>query len=130
MKMEKLWMAVSKHRNNGTWSEAKYWGSVRSILRRGFRYWGPISECKKEARRVYIGEGKRQKWEYQCNHCSEWFPDKECQVDHIEPVGSLKSGEDLKGFLERLTPESGFQLLCKGCHKIKTNAENATRRGK
>lgn len=50
--------------------------------------------------------------------------DKEVQIDHETPVGSLKSGDDLKGFLERLTPEVGFQVLCKDiCHQAKTNEE-------
>ena len=123
-------MAVSKHRNNGQWSEAKYWGSIRSALRRAFRFWGPATVCKTAARRPYTGGGRRQKWEYKCNHCKEFFPDKECQIDHIIPVGTLQCGDDLKSFLERLTPEEGFQNLCKPCHKIKTDAENKARKNK
>jgi hypothetical protein len=77
-----------------------------------------------KARRRYEGANKRQRWEYQCNHCKKWFMDKEVQIDHETPVGSLKSGDDLKGFLERLTPEVGFQVLCKDiCHQAKTNEE-------
>jgi len=114
---------VEKTRNKGTMSEAAYWGSVRSALRRHFRYWKPATHCKQEAKRPYKGPNKRQKFEYQCNHCEEWFMDKEVQIDHITPVGSLKCGDDLKEFLERLTPEDGFQVLCKPCHQIKTNSE-------
>lgn len=121
---------VPKVRNAGQWTEAKYWGSIRSALRRAFRYWGPITNCKNESRRAYTGEGKRQKWEYQCAHCSEWFAGKDTQVDHIIPVGTLQCSADLKGFIERLTPEDGFQLLCKDCHKMKTDEENAARRRK
>lgn len=121
---------VPKTRNAGTQSEAAYWGSIRSALRRAFRFWKPIVNCKTEARRAYQGKGKRQKWEYQCNYCEEWFAGKETQVDHIIPVGTLQCGDDLKGFLERLTPEEGFQVLCLECHKIKTDAENEARRKK
>ena len=114
---------VSKHRNAGTQSEAAYWGSVRSALRRAYRYWKPATQAKMASRRKYEGSNKRQKWEYLCAYCDKWFMDKEVQIDHIVPVGSLKSGDDLKGWLERLTPEEGFQVLCKPCHQDKTNEE-------
>ena len=121
---------VPKTRNAQTQTEAAYWGSIRSALRRAFRYWKPIVNCKTSSRRPSQSENKRQKWEYQCNHCTEWFADKETQVDHITPVGTLKCSDDLKGFIERLTPEEGFQLLCKECHAVKTKRENEERRNK
>jgi len=112
---------VEKTRNAGTMTEAGYWGMIRSGLRRTFRYWKPIMAAKADARRSYKGTNKRQKWEYQCAHCSNWFKATEVEVDHITEVGSLKCSEDLEGFIERLTPEEGFQVLCKACHQIKTN---------
>lgn len=115
--------SVDKPRNCGTMSEAAYWGMIRSGLRRTFRYWKPIQEAKQEAKRSYSGPNKRQKWEYRCATCGEWFMDKDVQVDHIIPCGSLKKGGDLEGFVERLTTEDGFQILCKPCHKIKTESE-------
>jgi len=114
---------VAKNRNGGTWSEARFWSQVRSSLRRGFMFWKPITDAKKAARRKYEGENKRRKWEYQCKECEGWFSDKEIAVDHIVPVGSLKSYEDIEGFLKRLTIEDGFQVMCKECHQGKTNRE-------
>jgi 5-methylcytosine-specific restriction endonuclease McrA len=114
---------VPKTRNAGTWTEAQYWSAVRSALRKGFRYWKPITQCKMQSRRAYKGPNKRQKWEYQCNHCKKWFMEKDIQIDHIIPVGTLTRSEDLPGFLRRLTVEDGFQTLCKPCHQIKTNEE-------
>ncbi len=54
-----------------------------------------------------------------------WFAEKEIQIDHILPAGSLKDYKDLTRFLKRLTPESekAYQILCKNCHQIKTNKE-------
>lgn len=50
--------------------------------------------------------------------CKEWFPNKETEVDHIVPAGSLRSFEDLPGFVERLfCSKDGLRLLCKTCHK-------------
>lgn len=114
---------VPKTRNGETWTESRYWSAVRSTLRRGFRYWKPIMDAKKAARRSYTGMNKRQKWESQCAHCKKWFKESETEVDHIIPCGSLKGPEDLVPFLERLTTEDGFQVLCKPCHQKKTNEE-------
>ena len=114
---------VKRTRNAETWTESQYWSCIRSALRKAFRYWKPIANCKQLARRVYKGKNKRQKWEYQCNACKKWWREKEIQVDHIIPAGSLRTGHDLKGFVERLTPEDGFQVLCLKCHKIKTEKE-------
>ena len=73
------------------------------------------------ARRPYNGPSKRQKFEYQCNQCKNWFPDKQIAVDHKIPAGALNSGDDLKGFVERLFCEvEDLQCLCDSCHDVKT----------
>ena len=63
---------------------------------------------------------------YVCAHCNKNHMGKDIQVDHIVPAGSLKSFEDLPGFVERLfcEPEQ-LQVLCKPCHQLKTNEERA-----
>lgn len=117
-------MAVKKEKpyNNGTMTNAGFWGMIRSTLRQKSRWWKPIAEAKKRARRKYTGKNKRQKWEYKCSHCEEWFMEKEIQVDHIVEAGSLTCGDDLKEFVEKLFCEvDGLQVLCKPCHKIKTD---------
>jgi len=55
--------------------------------------------------------------------CKKWFARTMVQVDHIIPVGSLKKKEDLVPFLERLTSEKGYRVLCKPCHQSVTNKE-------
>lgn len=55
---------------------------------------------------------------------------KECQVDHKEPVEDTETTEQSWDvYRERLfvKPEQ-TQILCKPCHKIKTQAENKWRR--
>ena len=121
-----------KTRNMGTWTEAFYWSTVRSLLRNGFKYYKPISECRRRAR---VGKGK-----YKCENCGKivpayvWDTYKSgkkkgqkykrsfVQVDHIVPVGQLRCSLDLPEFLERLTCEdpNGYRLICLDCHKLKT----------
>jgi 5-methylcytosine-specific restriction endonuclease McrA len=115
---------VEKTRNAGTMSESAFWGFIRSGLRQKSRWWKPITQCKLEAKRIYKGPNKRQKFEYQCNECKDWFIEKKINVDHIVGAGSLKCANDLPGFVERLFCEiENLQCLCTDCHNIKTQNE-------
>lgn len=115
---------VVKTRNAGTMTESAFWSFIRSGLRQKSRWWKPITECKLKAKRAYKGPNKRQKFEYQCKSCKNWFPEKQINVDHICPAGSLNSAQDLPGFVERLFCEQdNLQVLCENCHNIKTQNE-------
>ena len=109
---------VPKTRNNGTMTESAFWSYIRSCLRSRSRFWKPIMETKKAAKRAYEGGiNKRQRFEYQCGECLDYFPDKEVEVHHIEPAGSLSCADDLPGFVERLFCEKeGLIVLCRHCH--------------
>jgi hypothetical protein len=112
---------VDKPYNSGTMTASAFWSFIRSTLRRKTMYWKPITECKLNARRAYTGLNKRQKYEYKCNECKNWYAEKNINVDHICPAGSLKSAQDLPGFVERLFVEiEGLQILCTICHNKKT----------
>ena len=115
---------VIKTRNAGTMSESAFWAFIRSALRQKSRWWKPITQCKQNAKRPYKGSNKRQKFEYQCNKCKKWFPDKQINIDHILPAGELNKADDLPGFVERLfVEEAGLQCLCQNCHNEKTKHE-------
>jgi len=115
---------VNKPRNSGTMTESAFWSFIRSALRQKSRFWKPITQCKIKSRRPYKGPNKRQKFEYQCNECKQWFPDKKVNVDHIIPAGTLKCANDLPGFVERLFCEiDNLQVLCQSCHDFKTKNE-------
>ncbi len=111
---------VEKTRNGGQWSEARYFGFIRSALRAAFQRWGPRNACKLNAKVGYN--------QYECAECKGIFGNKEVQVDHITPCGTLKTFEDLPAFVENMFCEAeGFQLMCKPCHQIKTNEERKNR---
>lgn len=117
-------VAMAKTRANGTMTEAEFWASIRSALRRRSMFWRPISETRNKARRKYNGPNKRQKFEYQCSICENWFSGKNIAVDHIETVGILRKANDLPGFVERLfCDSSGLRVVCKNCHKEKTKED-------
>lgn len=125
MENKKKSSKVSKTRNNGRWTESQFWAFIRSTLRAKSRWWLPILECKKQSRRKYTGKNKCQKWEYQCNHCKNWFQEKFITVDHIKPVGKLQKASDLPDFVENLfCSGENLQCLCKTCHNAKTKLDN------
>ena len=112
---------VERTRNGGNWTEARYFSFIRSALRSAFQKWGPKHEAKKLAKRGYN--------QYECAHCGEIYGNKDTEVDHIQPAGSLKAYDDLPAFVERMFCEvDGFQVLCKACHQVKTNAERKARK--
>jgi len=119
---------IPRTRAGGTMTESQFWSMIRSALRQRSRWWRPVHICEQKARRKYKGPNKKQKYEYKCESCKKWFPKKDISIDHIVPVGSLSSYEDLPGFVERLFVEQeGLQVLCNQCHTKKTKSEKLTK---
>lgn len=109
---------------NGTWTTPRFYSFVRSALRRAFTRWPPNYAARKDARMPYAGPNKLQKWQYKCAICGGWFMQKQTQLDHKIECGSLRAFDDLPGFVERLFCEKdGLQVVCKACHKTKTNLQ-------
>ncbi len=117
---------VPRTRNDGTMTEAQFWGWIRSSLRRMSQRWKPIYGILKDSKRAVTAAdrakwGNRIKFVHQCSRCKGWFPKKLVEVDHKIDCGSLKNYNDLPGFVERLLCErEGLQLLCHDCHQNKT----------
>lgn len=106
------------------WSEAKFFGFLRSALRSASSKWPPKYTVLLNARRPSQSENKRLKWEFRCAACGQWFPQKEVSVDHIVPVGTLRSWDDVAPFCQRLfVGEDGLQVLCTADHHTKTQQE-------
>ena len=94
--------------------------------------WPPKYEALAAVKRPFVavnGEKSRQKFEYQCAVCGQWFPQKLVSVDHIIPVGTLRKFDDLPGFVQRLfVGVEGLQVLCDPDHQLKTNQEREDRK--
>lgn len=116
---------VPRTRAGNTLTEAQFWTFLRSNLRLASRKWAPRRMVLQEARRPSQSDNKRLKWEFQCAECEGWFPQSEVEVDHVVPAGSLRSFEDIAGFVERLFCEpKGLVVLCEQCHRAKTNSSS------
>lgn len=110
--------------NYPEWSEARFFGFLRSALRSASSRYPPKYECLNNATRPYVGPDKRRKKERQCAICKGWFPTTQTSADHIIPAGSLRNWDDLVPFVQRLfCAVDGFQCLCNECHSKKTKEE-------
>ena len=117
-------------------SEAAFRNKMKQALRKFWLQWPPRAAALKLARkRVQIDTFKngnpKMGFEHQCADCHEWFPQEKgkpaVEVDHIVEVGGWSSdikkwGEDLGNMYDRLLCHvDGLRILCKPCHKIRTN---------
>lgn len=109
------------HSSYPEWTTARFWSFIRSTLRRAWSRWPPKYKVLASAKRECKEKG-RQKYEYKCSKCEGYFPQKEIEVDHITPCGSLNDYKDLAGFVERLfVSEEKLRVVCKQCHREITN---------
>lgn len=122
--------ALPKEYNLNTWTKAKYFGTIRSCLRRAFRYYKPMQEALNLASRPNESENKKLKKEFQCNHCKQWFKRADVEIDHIQELGELREYSDIVPFIKKLTTEnvSDYQILCKPHHLVKTHAARDKRK--
>lgn len=113
-------------------TEAKFFAWVRSGLRQGIWNKHPTKmEVLNEQRRKIKNprpnprKGAELVWGYSCNRCGGDFRSADVEVDHMVGENTLKNLDDLVAFFKKLvlvTP-ADLQILCKGCHGIKTYAE-------
>jgi len=109
--------------------------AVRSSIRRVFSRSPHVIDTLKKARRErpwHRQDGtvaKRPRVEYICSNCNEWFMGKDVQVDHTIPViDPVKGFETWDTFVDRVfCAIENLTVLCKPCHKIKTDEEKAIR---
>jgi 5-methylcytosine-specific restriction endonuclease McrA len=125
-------MAVKKARKKPKFNQNS---AIRSSIRRMFSRSPDVIETLKKVRRErewFKKDGtsaKKPRVEYSCSNCNEWFMGKDVQVDHTVPVISPEKGfETWDIFVERLfCGADNLAVLCKPCHKIKTDSEKAIR---
>lgn len=115
-----------KTRNGGQWTEARFNGFIKSLLRKGTQRWGPKNEVVKEAR---VDKGV-----YHCKGCDTNVPVtvkvngkriRNVFVDHIDPIIDPEVGfVSWDEYIEQMFCEKdNLQMLCLECHSKKTAEE-------
>lgn len=122
-----------KHYNS--WTTARFFSFISSALRSAWMRYPVKYEVLNDACvgvKINKQSGRPAK-HYECALCGRTFTAKSVQVDHVVPVGSLRSFDDIQGVCERLfCGKDDLQLICsykgkldgiEACHKIKTRKE-------
>ena len=121
----------NKTRCSGQWTEARYNSFIKSGIRSLTRKWKPMFDALKDAateKKVNAKTGRIAQ-HYKCAHCGGQFPVKEVAIDHIEPIVPIAGFTTWDDVISRaLCEKSGFQVLCKPCHLIKSKEENEQRK--
>jgi len=113
------------------WTQARLKNFIISALRSASNRYPPKYEClnaAKVGKKVNKASGRLAE-HYKCAACKKHFVAKEVQVDHIEPVVNPLTGfVDWNTFVARMfCPITNLQVLCRGCHKVKSDKEKKER---
>lgn len=114
-------------------SESAWLSYVRGGIRKGlWNRYGPKLEFLKSRLELRDNPNPKSKKRFpkvkmgQCEECLEWFSQKDLEVDHCKGHNSMRSAEEIGGFVQALLWEcslNDYALLCKPCHKNKSYAE-------
>ena len=101
-------------------------GAIRQAYHMSDHYKGFLSTRRIELPR-YKKDGSRAKRDYvryQCDCCKEMTSGTNIDVDHIDPIGSFKSLDDIERFIKKVYCSwDNLQILCDVCHQEKTNMD-------
>lgn len=79
-----------------------------------------------------VAKARVARGQYKCAGCGDVVGARAFHRDHVVPVIDPKTGfKDWDTYIERLFcrgPGMAIQVLCKPCHKTKTDEENVVRR--
>lgn len=107
--------------------------AVYSALRRAHRNSPEYREVLKNAKEEYYIKSKKGKdlrrVRFKCKACNSAYNRKMVHVDHLASVVPISGKTNFDDYVKRLfIGVSGLQILCKPCHKEKSNSENKARR--
>lgn len=113
-------------------TKASFMSYVRGGIRRGLWEKNPVKLEFIKQNREKVPLGKKTKknpegmvWGSECALCNELFRQTECQVDHKTGNHSLREIDQIQRFIESIVfvTFDDLQVVCKGCHTIKSYAE-------
>lgn len=98
-------------------------GAIRQAYHMSDHYKGFLETRRIEVPRYKKDgtEAKRSYVRYQCDCCKELVSGDFMDVDHIIPIGSFKTLQEVDKFVSRVYCSwDNLQILCDPCHNAKT----------
>ena len=124
-------LPIQKTRNDGQWTEARYNSFIKGGLRSASQRWPPKYQTLNAAcvgQQINQASGRLAK-HYKCAACSNVFPAKHVEVNHIDPVIPTTGFDSWDNVIDRLFCEQeGLEVVCKTCHKLISKGENLERK--
>ena len=120
---------IPRPHNGGEWTVSRYNSFVKAALRKA--RWPVKYKVLKSA---YVRDGinpatGRKCKLHQCIECKQLFPQKDIQIDHIEPIVPTTGFTNWDDVITRMfCEEDNLQPLCRECHKIKSGVEREERK--
>lgn len=108
------------------WTDARLKAFIVGALRHGFRrYPAKFIALKNASTGIRVNKATgRKAAHYRCASCKKLFPRTGVQVDHRVPVVGKQGFVDWNTYIERMFCDvDNLQVLCKKCHKAKTQNE-------
>ena len=127
---------VSKTRNGGNWTDARFATFIKSALRAASHKWGPRHRVRKRShigRNLYVcsgyGRGPHNVRATVKHPTRKGKRVNNVQVDHIIPVvDPIEGFVSWDEYIKRMfCEEDGLQVLCHACHTRKTKDERKAR---
>ena len=105
------------------WTDGRYRSFITSALRGAMRRYPPKWQALEIA---FVGvkinkKTGRQAKHYQCASCGGEFTSTNVQVDHIIPIGSCDTWDEV--IANMFCTVENLQVLCITCHAAKTKKE-------
>ena len=117
--------------NSGQWTQSRFHSFIKSALRTASVRWPPRYETLAEAfvdRRTNEKTGKLAK-HFKCASCYNLFPQKDVEVNPKQSVVPVEGFTSWDEVINRMFCEKdGLEVLCKTCHKQRTQEENQLRK--
>lgn len=126
-------MVKEKPHNDGQWTRARFNSFIKGGLRSISKRWPPKNQVRKDAwveRGVYWCAGyKKRKHKVPVSIKQGGKRSNNIEVDHIVPIiDPVKGFESWDATIKNMFCEAhGLQVLCKDCHKRKTQDERSNR---
>ena len=124
-KQDKLQSFLKVLDDDGKLPERRLISKLRSAIRQVWMRSENKLAVLEQARVPDMDKATRTKWLFRCNICEEMFKESDVEIDHVRGNHSFTVLDDFENYCDKIlnAGSKDLQVLCKGCHSVKTYME-------